>query len=160
MSFDHLSSLEAQPPQYRDDPETRDDQEFNNFAENLSVQLFGLTSSISRLSQQINLLGTKRDTERVRERVSDLLEETRDGFKDVGEKMRKLAAWEDVNVGSSFEPEGAETHSLLTSCNSPPKNIPSRSFRENSKHQAASFKLSSGKPLKNKERPPQRPEQQ
>lgn len=98
MSFNHLSSLEAQPPEYRDDPETRDDQEFNSFAENLSVQLFSLTSSISRLSQQINLLGTKRDTERVRERVSDLLEETRDGFKDVGEKMRKLAAWEDVNV--------------------------------------------------------------
>ncbi|KAL8787133.1 MAG: hypothetical protein Q9195_007915 [Heterodermia aff. obscurata] len=102
MSFDHLSSLEAQPPQYRDDPETRDDQEFNNFAENLSVQLFGLTSSISRLSQQIALLGTRRDTERVRERVSDLLEETRDGFKDVGEKMRKLAAWEDVNASQKY----------------------------------------------------------
>lgn len=113
MSFDHLSSLEAQPPQYRDDPETRDDQEFNNFAENLSVQLFGLTSSISRLSQQINLLGTRRDTERVRERVSDLLEETRDGFKDVGEKMRKLAAWEDVNVGSSFESAAASISNKL-----------------------------------------------
>lgn len=98
MSFNQLGQLEAQPPEYRDDPETRDDQEFNSFAENLSVQLFSLTSSISRLSQQINLLGTKRDTERVRERVSDLLEETRDGFKDVGDKMRRLAAWEDVNV--------------------------------------------------------------
>ena len=98
MSFNHLSSLEAQPPEYRDDPETSDDREFDRFAENLSVQLFGLTSSIARLSQQINLLGTKRDTERVRERVSDLLDETRNGFKDVGEKMRKLAAWEDVNV--------------------------------------------------------------
>lgn len=102
MSFNRLSQLEAQPPEYRDDPETRDDQEFNSFAENLSVQLFSLTSSISRLSQQINLLGTKRDTERVRERVSDLLEETRDGFKDVGDKMRRLAAWEDVNVRCSY----------------------------------------------------------
>lgn len=98
MSFNHLSSLEAQPPQYRDDPETSPDKEFDKFAEELSVQLFGLTSSIARLSQQINLLGTKRDTERVRERVSDLLEETRDSFKDVGEKIRKLVAWEDVNV--------------------------------------------------------------
>lgn len=158
MSFDHLSSLEAQPPQYRDDPETRDDQEFNNFAEHLSVQLFGLTSSISRLSQQINLLGTRRDTERVRERVSDLLEETRDGFKDVGEKMRKLAAWEDVNVGSFSEPGG--TGSLLTSCDSPPKSIPSKSSRENSKHQAANFKPSSGKPSKSKGRPLRQPEQQ
>ena len=98
MSFNHLSSLEAQSPSYRDDPETAPDKEFDKFAENLSVQLFGLTSSIARLSQQINLLGTKRDTERVRERVSDILEETRDSFKDVGEKIRKLAAWEDVNV--------------------------------------------------------------
>lgn len=114
MSFNHLSSLEAQPPQYRDDPETAPDKEFDKFAENLSVQLFGLTSSIARLSQQINLLGTKRDTERVRERVSDLLEEARNGFKDVGDKMRKLAAWEDVNVRTSSALLVANPNSVAT----------------------------------------------
>ncbi len=114
MSFNHLSALEAQPPQYRDDPETAPDKEFDKFAENLSVQLFGLTSSIARLSQQINLLGTKRDTERVRERVSDLLEEARNGFKDVGDKMRKLAAWEDVNVGTSPSLLTANPNSITT----------------------------------------------
>jgi syntaxin 7 len=50
------------------------------------------------LSNQIALLGTKRDTERVRERVHNLLEETRSGFKDVGEGLKKIQTWEDVNV--------------------------------------------------------------
>ena len=81
-----------------EDPEYRDDPEFHRFSEDLSVKLFSLTSSIARLSQQINLLGTKRDTERVRERVHDLLEEARDGFKDVGEGIKRLTAWEDLSV--------------------------------------------------------------
>ena len=117
MSFDRSAALESQvstdrrhcqtdvehlfqPTTYRrsDDPEYRDDPEFNRFSESLSEQLFGLTSKIGRLSQQINLLGTKRDTERVRERVHDLLEEVRDGFKDVGEGVKKLSTWEDLGV--------------------------------------------------------------
>jgi hypothetical protein len=84
-----------------EDPEYRDDPEFSQFAEELSVKLFTLTSNISRLSQQISLLGTRRDTERVRERVHDLLEESRDGFKEAGEGIKKLTAWEDLNVGLS-----------------------------------------------------------
>lgn len=102
MSFDHMSSLESQPTTLRrsDDPEYRDDPEFSRFAEELSVKLFTLTSNIARLSQQIGLLGTKRDTERVRERVHDLLDEARDGFKDVGSGIKRLTAWEDLSVSS------------------------------------------------------------
>ena len=102
MSFDQLSSLESQPTTMRrnEDPEYRDDPEFSRFTEDLSVKLFSLTSNIARLSQQINLLGTKRDTERVRERVHDLLEEARDGFKEVGEGVKKLTTWEDLSVGN------------------------------------------------------------
>jgi syntaxin 7 len=100
MSFDRLNSLEAQPTtMHRDeDPQYRDDPGFDHLAETLSDQLFTLTSNISRLSNQIALLGTKRDTERVRERVHNLLEETRAGFKDVGEGIKKVQTWEDVNV--------------------------------------------------------------
>lgn len=100
MSFDRLNSLEAQPTDFRrsDDPQYRDDPGFDHLAESLSDQLFTLTSNISRLSNQIALLGTKRDTERVRERVHNLLEETRSGFKDVGEGLKKIQTWEDVNV--------------------------------------------------------------
>jgi syntaxin 7 len=100
MSFDRLSSLEAQPAsggaggdqQYHDDPD------FQRLTQSLSNQLFTLTSNISRLSNQIALLGTKRDTERVRERVHNLLEETRDGFREVGEGIKKVQMWEDVTV--------------------------------------------------------------
>lgn len=100
MSFDRLSSLESQPTTMRrgEDPEYRDDPEFTRFAEELSVKVFSLTSNIARLSQQINLLGTKRDTERVRERVHDLLEDARDGFKEAGEGVKRLTAWEDLSV--------------------------------------------------------------
>ena len=92
--------MESQPTTMRrsDDPEYRDDPEFSRFAEELSVKLFSLTSNISRLSQQISLLGTRRDTERVRERVHDLLEEARNGFKEVGEGIKRLTAWENVSV--------------------------------------------------------------
>lgn len=101
MSFDRLSSLEAQPTTTRrqDDPVYRDDPEFQRFTESLSTKLFELISNISRLSNQISLLGTKRDTERVRERVHDMLEETRDGFKEVGEGIKRAQGWEDLNVG-------------------------------------------------------------
>ncbi len=104
MSFDRLPSLEAQPTTMRrsDDPQYSDDPEFRQLSESLSNQLFTLTSNISRLSNQLALLGTKRDTERVRERVHDLLEESRDGFKEVGEGIKRIQAWEDVSVCSTY----------------------------------------------------------
>ncbi|EAW10176.1 SNAP receptor PEP12 [Aspergillus clavatus NRRL 1] len=104
MSFDRLDSLEAQPTNMRrsEDPHYRDDPEFDRLTEGLSNQLFTLTSNITRLSDQIALLGTKRDTERVRERVHNLLEETRSGFKDVGEGIKKVQTWEDVNPSQKW----------------------------------------------------------
>ncbi|MCJ1292685.1 hypothetical protein MMC34_004238 [Xylographa carneopallida] len=104
MSFDQLPALEGQPTTMRrtEDPEYRDDPEFDKFSEDLSVKLFSLTSNISRLSSQISLLGTKRDTERVRERVHDLLEESRDVFKDVGEGIKRLTSWEDLSPSQKY----------------------------------------------------------
>ncbi|KAI9042537.1 SNAP receptor PEP12 [Aspergillus affinis] len=104
MSFDRLSSLESQPTTMRrsDDPQYRDDPEFYRLTETLSNQLFGLTSNITRLSDQIALLGTRRDTERVRERVHNLLEQARSGFKEVGEGIKKVQTWEDVNPSQKW----------------------------------------------------------
>ncbi|KAI9696982.1 MAG: hypothetical protein M1836_004943 [Candelina mexicana] len=104
MSFDRLPSLEAQPTNFRreDDPQYRDDPEFDELTSGLSDKLFTLTSNIARLSNQIALLGTKRDTDRVRERVHDLLEETRDGFKEIGEGVKKVQAWEDVSPSQKY----------------------------------------------------------
>ena len=101
MSFEHSTALESQPTTWRreDDPQYSDDPEFRRVTTELSDKLFSLTSNISRLSNQVGLLGTKRETERVRERVSDLLDETSKGFKDIGEGLKRVQQWPDVGVG-------------------------------------------------------------
>lgn len=92
----------AQPTTWRrqDDPQYADDPEFQQYTTELSDKLFSLTSNIGRLASQIALLGTRRETDRVRERVQDLLSETGDGFKDVGEGLKKVQAWHDLGVRS------------------------------------------------------------
>ncbi|KKK21537.1 hypothetical protein ARAM_006866 [Aspergillus rambellii] len=116
MSFDRLNSLEAQPTTYRrsDDPQYQDDPEFHRLTESLSSQLFTLTSNITRLSDQIALLGTKRDTERVRERVHTLLAQTRAGFKEVGEGIKKVQTWEDVNPSQKWTQQKLSTEFKAT----------------------------------------------
>ncbi|TVY35519.1 Syntaxin [Lachnellula subtilissima] len=104
MSFDQLSSLESQPTTTRrqDDPQYSDDPEFQRLSKELMAKLFSLTGNISRLTNEIALLGTKRDTERVRERVHELLEESKDTFKDVGEGVKKIQSWEDVSPSQKY----------------------------------------------------------
>lgn len=104
MSFDQLSSLESQPTTTRqqDDPQYTDDPEFQKLSQDLMAKLFKLTGNISKLSNEVALLGTKRDTERLRERVHGLLEETKDTFKDIGEGVKRLQSWEDVSVGIHY----------------------------------------------------------
>lgn len=102
MSYDRASALESQPTTMRreDDPQYADDPEFQRFSTNLSDKLFTLTSTVSRLSNQVALLGTRRETERVRERVKDLIEEGSREFKEVGEGLKKVISWPDVGVGA------------------------------------------------------------
>lgn len=104
MAYRDSSNLESQPTTWRreDDPQYADDPEFNQYTTQLSDKLFSLTSNISRLSNQIALLGTRRETERVRERVQDLLTETGDGFKEVGEGLKKVQAWHDLGPSQKY----------------------------------------------------------
>ncbi|KAK5127605.1 hypothetical protein LTR85_006945 [Meristemomyces frigidus] len=104
MSFQDNPALESQPTTWRrsDDPEYADDPEFRDYTTDLSDKLFSLTANISRLSNQIALLGTKRETDRVRERVQDLLSETGDGFKEIGEGLKKVQAWHDLSASQKY----------------------------------------------------------
>ncbi|TGZ84376.1 t-SNARE [Ascodesmis nigricans] len=91
MSFDRLSSLESQPTTststgYSDDPH------FSRTSQSLSARLFTLTSNTTQLNRQLALIGTTKDTELVRTRVSRLLTETRDGFRHVSEDLKKLGS--------------------------------------------------------------------
>ncbi|KLU89437.1 SNARE domain-containing protein [Magnaporthiopsis poae ATCC 64411] len=96
MSFDQLSSLESQ--QRRRNRGYVDDPEFQRLSQDLMNKLFKVNGNISRLGTEISHLGTRRDTARVRERVHDLLEESRTMFKDLGEGVKKIQSWEDVTV--------------------------------------------------------------
>ncbi|KAF2100655.1 t-SNARE [Rhizodiscina lignyota] len=104
MSFDDTSRLESQPTTWRreDDPSYADDPEFRQFTTELSDKLFSLTSNVSRLSSQVGLLGTKRETERVRERVRDLIDETSNSFKDIGEGLKRVSQWPDLGPSQRF----------------------------------------------------------
>ncbi|KAH6848277.1 t-SNARE [Chaetomium sp. MPI-CAGE-AT-0009] len=100
MSFDQLSSLEAGrrsgSPGYTDDPD------FQRLSQDLMNKLFKLNGNNQRLSGEVGHLGTRRDTPRVRERVHDLIEESRNTFKDVGEGVKKVQAWEDVTPTQKY----------------------------------------------------------
>ncbi|KAJ9149815.1 Syntaxin pep12 [Pleurostoma richardsiae] len=101
MSFDQLSSLEAQ--ERRGSPGFSDDPEFDGLSQDLMNKLFKLTGNNSRLGTEIGHLGTRRDTARVRERVHELLEESRDLFKDVGEGVKKIQSWHDVTSSQRYK---------------------------------------------------------
>ena len=86
-SFDQLSSLEAGRGSYSDDPQFKQQQQ------QLKNRLILLRQNISRLGTEVNHLGGRRDTPRVRERVHSLLEESRELCKEIGEGVKKLQAW-------------------------------------------------------------------
>ncbi|KAK5152341.1 hypothetical protein LTR04_006428 [Oleoguttula sp. CCFEE 6159] len=104
MSFADSPALESQPTNWRreDDPQYADDPEFQHFTTDLSDRLFSLTSNITALNREVAKLGTKRETERVRERVQDLIEETTTGFKEIGEGLKKVQAWHDLGPSQKF----------------------------------------------------------
>jgi hypothetical protein len=95
MSFDQLSSLEAQPggqARYTDDPG------FQQLLFDLRKRLRDLEKSILKLRTDVNLLGTRRDTARVRERVHDVLEKSRETCLEIGNGVKKLQGWDDLSV--------------------------------------------------------------
>lgn len=95
MSFEHLSNLESQSnAPYSDDPA------FDRHINTLSNKLFNLKLNISRISSTLALLGTKDDSESTRDKLKNLLEQTRDGFKEVSAGVKKVKSWPDVTVSA------------------------------------------------------------
>ncbi|KAK0705400.1 t-SNARE [Lasiosphaeris hirsuta] len=100
MSFDQLSSLEA--GRNRPSSGFADDPEFQRLSQDLMNKLFKLNGNNQRLSGEVGHLGTRRDTPRVRERVHELIEESRETFKEVGEGVKKIQTWEDVTPTQKY----------------------------------------------------------
>lgn len=86
----------------QDDPQYADDPEFQHVSQDLMSKLLALGGNVSKLQNQVALLGTKRETDRVRERVQTLLEELKDSFKDAGDGVKKIQGWEDVSVSPKW----------------------------------------------------------
>ncbi|KAK6499274.1 hypothetical protein TWF506_003901 [Arthrobotrys conoides] len=101
MSFARLSSLESQPTTDRSTGYS-DDPEFQSLTQSLSSRLFNLTSNITKANHILSLLGTKKDSQETRERLQKLLSETRDGFKQIGEGVKKVQLWENVSPQQRF----------------------------------------------------------
>jgi len=101
MSFDQLSSLEAgtggaprrAAGSYSDDPG------FTRLAQDLENLLFKLTTNMSDLRAEMR----RKDNPRVRERIHNLLEETRDMFKSAGEDVKKIQMWDDVTPTQKYK---------------------------------------------------------
>jgi hypothetical protein len=151
MSFDQLSSLEA--GRRRGTPSYTDDPEFQRLSQDLMNKLFKLNGNNQRLTGEVGHLGTRRDTPRVRERVHELIEESRGMFKEVGEGVKKIQTWEDVTV-RSFLPSSFFSAPANT-LPSQQKNTCNRSYHANSKAPSPSSKTSNDKPSRSRKPPSQ-----
>lgn len=91
MSFDQLSNLES-GARYSDNPG------FQELQYELKSKLQGLLNGNRKISSDVGVLGTKRDTPRLRERVHNSMEKTRELCREIGEGVKKLQTWEDLSV--------------------------------------------------------------
>ncbi|CAM1509192.1 Fc.00g029310.m01.CDS01 [Cosmosporella sp. VM-42] len=98
MSYDQLSNLESgRRGGYSDDPE------FKDLQHSLKTKLQSLLSSNRKLANDVNVLGSKKDTPRLRERVHNSMEKTREMCKDIAEGVKKLQIWEDLTKQQKYE---------------------------------------------------------
>lgn len=94
MSYDQLSNLESGRG-YADDPG------FQDLQYDLKSKLQSLLSSNRKLANDVNVLGTKKDTPRLRERVHNTMEKTRETCQEIGDGVKKLQTWEELTVRCS-----------------------------------------------------------
>ncbi|KAH6997134.1 t-SNARE [Ilyonectria destructans] len=98
MSFDQLSNLESgRRGGYADDPA------FQELQYDLKSKLQALLSSNRKLANDVNVLGTKKDTPRLRERVHNSMEKTREMCQEIGEGVKRLQTWEDLTKQQKYE---------------------------------------------------------
>ncbi|KAF5002698.1 hypothetical protein FDECE_10551 [Fusarium decemcellulare] len=98
MSYDQLSNLESgRRGGYSDDPA------FQELQYDLKSKLQSLLSSNRKLANDVNVLGTKKDTPRLRERVHNSMEKTREMCREIGEGVKRLQTWEELTKQQKYE---------------------------------------------------------
>ncbi|KAF4582113.1 syntaxin 7 [Ophiocordyceps camponoti-floridani] len=100
MSYEQLSNMESgrrDPGGYSDDPA------FRNLQHDLKTKLQSLLSGNRKLANDVNVLGTKKDTPRLRERVHNSMDKARDLCRDIGDGVKRLQAWDDLSKQQRYE---------------------------------------------------------
>ncbi|PHH62745.1 hypothetical protein CDD81_6733 [Ophiocordyceps australis] len=99
MSYDQLSNLESggRSGGYSDDPAFRDLQY------ELKTKLQSLLSSNRKLASDVNVLGSKKDTPRLRERVHNSMDKTRLLCRDIGDGVKQLRTWDNLSKQQKYE---------------------------------------------------------
>ncbi|KAM0246598.1 hypothetical protein ACHAQJ_010159 [Trichoderma viride] len=99
MAYERLSSLEAgqSGAGYSDDPA------FQDLQYELKNKLQSLLGNNRKLANDVNVLGTKKDTPRLRERVHDTMEKSREVCKEIGDGVKKLQTWDDLTKQQKYE---------------------------------------------------------
>ncbi|KAF4337880.1 syntaxin 7 [Fusarium beomiforme] len=97
MSYDQLSNLESGRRGYSDDPA------FQDLQYDLKSKLQALLSSNRKLANDVNVLGTRKDTPRLRERVHNSLDKTMEMCKEIGDGVKRLGTFEDLTKQQKYE---------------------------------------------------------
>ncbi len=81
-----------------------DDPEFRELQYELKNKLQTLLSSNRKLANDVNVLGSKKDTPRLRERLHNSMEKTREICRAIGDGVKKLQTWDDLSVCGHSSP--------------------------------------------------------
>jgi syntaxin 7 len=99
MSFNDMNDLEAQPTSYSD--QAASSPEFGRLTKSISQKIFSITSNVALVHRYIGLLGTPRDTDKMRASLMDTLSRTKDTTKDLIPDIRTLSRWDADEIGPS-----------------------------------------------------------
>lgn len=108
MSFNDLDDLEGQPngPYSDQIQQSSSSPEFTQLSKSISTKLSKITSNVTLVHRYIGLLGTPRDTEKMRSSLMDTLTKTSKLTRDLLPSIRDLSRWdnpEDIGANGRFE---------------------------------------------------------
>ena len=98
MSFNDLNDLEDQSGSFAPSSASP---EFTRLSKSISQRIFTITSNVALIHRFIGLLGTPRDTDKMRSSLMDTLSKTKDISKDLVPDIRTLARWDPDEIGPS-----------------------------------------------------------
>jgi hypothetical protein len=97
MSFNDWNDVESQTGSVSNEPTASP--EFQRLTQSISQKIFTITSNVAQIHRYIGLLGTHRDTERMRASFMEALSRTKDVSKEIVPEIRLLARWDQDEIG-------------------------------------------------------------